>query len=404
MKHLKEPKFSLAAMAAALVTSSAFAQSSVTLYGAVDNGIGYQSSQTSVGSTTGGHSVVKMNNGIWYGSRFGLLGKEDLGGGTNAIFQLEEGINSATGAEASTGLMFSRQAYVGLTNPTYGSITAGRQYTAYLQLLSAFGPANWLGGAYGAHPGDIDELDTIYRINNSLVYSSPSFHGLTLGGSYAFGGAPGSINSGSTWSLAAQYKNGPAGLAVGFMRLNNSAVGGGPWGAYSTASNAGAQTAVSAVNAGYQYAQAQQRLAVTGGYTFSSQWDISASYSNVQYIPGINSKFTSTAVFNTVGTVLHFRPVVTWDLAAGYSYTRATEANGITHAASYNQFNLTEYYSLSKRTGLYALEAYQRANGNTVALGGGIIRATATIGDYQNGAPSSSASQFVAGVGIVHKF
>ncbi len=87
-----------AATLTGLTAGVAYAQSSVTLYGIVDTGIGWQSSQTSLGSTAGGKSVVKMINGIWAGSRFGLKGAEDLGGGLKAIFQLEEGFNSATGA------------------------------------------------------------------------------------------------------------------------------------------------------------------------------------------------------------------------------------------------------------------------------------------------------------------
>ncbi|MCX4149347.1 MULTISPECIES: porin, partial [Paraburkholderia] len=169
----------IATSALGLVALGAHAQSSVTLYGIVDAGIGYQSSQTSLGSTSGGRSVIKMVNGIWAGSRFGLKGSEDLGGGTKAIFQLEEGFNSATGAQAVSGLAFNRQAYVGVANATYGSFTAGRQYTSYYTLLSPYSPTTWLTGAYGAHPGDIDSLDTLYRVNNSLVYTSPSMYGLT---------------------------------------------------------------------------------------------------------------------------------------------------------------------------------------------------------------------------------
>jgi predicted porin len=398
-------KKALATSALGLVALGAHAQSSVTLYGIVDTGIGYQSSSTSLGSTTGGRSVVKMINGIWAGSRFGLKGAEDLGGGTKAIFQLEEGINSATGAESVSGLMFSRLAYVGLANATYGSFTAGRQYTSYYTLLSPYGPTTWLTGAYGAHPGDIDSLDTLYRANNSLVYTSPNLHGLTVSGSYALGGVAGSTNAGSTWSAAAQYIAGPFGIAAGFQRINNAAPGGGAWSANSTTSNNGAQAGVSGINNGYQTAQAQQRVAVTGGYTFSPQWDVSFSYSNVQYIPGVNSFFHGEAIFNTAGAVLHFKPLIALDLAAGYSYTRATESNGITSAASYQQFNLSQYYSLSKRTGLYALEAYQRAGGQTLGTNGkSIINATADVGDGQNSAPSSSRSQVAAGVGIIHKF
>ena len=63
--------------------------------------------------------------------------------------------------------------------PRYGTFTAGRQYTSYYTLLSPYSPTTWLTGYYGAHPGDIDDLDTIYRANNSLVYTSPKFYGLT---------------------------------------------------------------------------------------------------------------------------------------------------------------------------------------------------------------------------------
>jgi predicted porin len=61
---------------------------------------------------------------------------------------------------------------------------------------------------------------------------------------------------------------------------------------------------------------------------------------------------------------------------------------------------------LSKRTGIYMVQAYQRANGNTfsAADGGSAIKATASIGDGMNGAPSSSRSQFAAAVGVVHRF
>ncbi|WP_323121385.1 porin [Burkholderia alba] len=402
----KRVAFALTALAAA---TTAHAQSSVTLYGIVDNGLTYQNSSTSVGSTTGGRSAVKMSTGVWAGSRFGLKGSEDLGGGSKAIFQLEAGVNTANGTSQYAGGIFTRQAWVGLTNPAYGTLTAGRQYTAYYTLLSPYSPTTWLTGAFGAHPGDIDSLDTSYRANNSLVYMSPKYYGFTFGGSYSFGGVAGSTNAGSTWSAGVQYINGPMGIAAAFQRVNNSTPGGGVWGANSTTQNGlgtdgnGAQTAVTAINGGYRTAQAQQRIAVTAGYQFSSAWDVSASYSNVQYIPGSNSAFRNTAIFNTAGAVLHFKPSATWDFAGGYSYTRATQSNGVTSAAQYHQFSLSQYYSLSKRTGLYAVEAYQRANGKTLA-GGKIIDATASIGDGFNSSPSSSRSQTAVGVGMIHRF
>jgi predicted porin len=393
------------ALGAAAFAAPGFAQSSVTLYGIVDTAMVYQNSQTALGSTTGGHSNYRMASGLWAGSRFGLKGAEDLGGGTKAIFQLESGFNIDTGAAQYTNALFGRQSWVGLSNATYGTVTAGRQYTAYYNLLSPWSPTNWLTGFMGAHPGDIDALDTIYRANNSFIYTSPQIYGFTASASYSIGGVAGSFNRGSTWSAALQYVNGPFGIAGAFMRVNNSTPGGGAWGTESTM-NSGGQSGVSALTNGYQTAAAQQRIAFTGGYTFSPSFDISISLSNVQYLPGVNSRFTDTEIFNTAGTVLHYKPTAFWDLSAGYSYTYATQANRITSAARYHQFNLTQYYSLSKRTGLFALEGYQRAMGQTLGTPGGssIIDATAALGDGYQTAPSSSQSQVSVALGIIHRF
>jgi predicted porin len=387
----------------AMAPSCVLAQTNVTLYGIVDNGIAYQNSATSVGSTSGGRSLVKMTAGVWAGSRFGLKGYEDLGSGTKILFTLESGFNSTTGASQFSGGLFTRQSFVGVTNDSVGTLTAGRQYTAYYNILSPWSPTTWLTGYFGAHPGDIDSLDNIYRSNNSLVFQSATIAGVTIAASYAFGGVPGAINDGATWSAGAQFQNGPIGFGAAFQRVQNSTIGGGAWGASSATSNGGVQTAVSAVNVGYQTAQAQQRVAFTGGYRFSASWDLSASYSNVQYIPGTGSAFRDTAIFNTAGAVLHFKPIPALDVAGGYSYTRATEANGISRTARYHQVTLSEYYSLSKRTGIYAVQSFQRATGSTLTAGK-IVPATASLGDGFSSSPSSSRSQIAVGTGIVHRF
>lgn len=408
----KRVAFAMTAVGLAAATA-AHAQSSVTLYGIVDNAIAWQNNSSGTGATTGGHSKVQMATGIWAGSRFGLKGSEDLGGGTKAIFQLEAGFNANNGSSQWTqgGGIFTRQAWVGVTNASYGTLTAGRQYTAYYTLLSPYSPTTWLTGYYGAHPGDIDSLDTSYRANNSIVYMSPKYYGFTVGGSYSLGGVAGSFNRGSTWSAAIQYLNGPAGIAVGYQRVNNATLGGGIWGTSSTVQNGtnvdakgnpiGVQPAVSSINNGYASAQSQQRVAVTAGYQFTPSWDISASYSNVQYIPGTGSGFKNTAIFNTAGAVLHWKASAQWDFAAGYSYTAATQSNGVSSSAKYHQVTLSQYYSLSKRTGLYAVEAYQHASGDTLN-GGKIISATTSIGDGVGA--GSKQNQIAAGVGLIHRF
>jgi predicted porin len=386
--------------------SPAFAQSSVTIYGIIDNGFQYQSSQTTLGSTSGGRSAIKMNSGVQYGSRLGFRGVEELGSGTKANFVLEAGFSTINGAQAVNGSIFNRQAYVGLSNDAYGSLTAGRQYTSYFQLLSPFGPAPWLTGYFGAHPGDLDGLDTVYRANNTILYTSPKIYGVTISGSYSLGGVAGSFNRGSTWTAAITYGYGPLGMGLGISRINNSTIGGGAFGADSTSSNAGAQEGLSAVTNGYRTAQAQQRFAAGGSYSLTDTLSVRAIYTNVQYIRGINSAYLDNAIFNTGAVVVVWLPAPAWSLASGYSYTRATKANGISSSAQYQQFNLFEQYALSKRTSIYASQAYQRANGKTLGTNGAssVINATATIGDGFQTTPSSSPSMIAVGIGIVHRF
>lgn len=387
-------------------TVPAVAQSSVTLYGIIDSGIGYQSNQTTLGSTFGGHSSVSMIQGVWAGNRFGFKGSEDLGGGTKALFQLEAGFNSTNGAAQFSGLMFSRLAWVGVSDKLWGTLAAGRQNSSYFQTFLPISPINWLTAFYGAHPGDIDGMDADYRANNTLEYTSSNLAGFTVSGSYSLGGVAGSTNAGSTWSVGVRYAAGPVTLATGFWRISNANSAGGAWGADSTSSNNGGQQGVSALTNGYQTARAQQRAAFGAGYRFSDAWDVSATVSNVQYIPGSGSKFSDIAIFNTGGAVLHWKPLAAWDFGAGYSYTAATRANGIHDSARYNQFNLTQYYSLSVRTGLYAAEAYGRATGNTLGTAGdgNIVPATATFGDGFNASPSSSGHLVAVGAGVIHRF
>ncbi len=150
MKGFNLTKAAIVATTAFATAAPAFAQSSVTLYGIIDDSIVYQSSQTNLAKSTAGRSNVKMASGIWAGSRFGLKGAKDLGGGNKAIFQLESGFDINSGGQQFTNAMFGRQAWVGLTNPAYGTLTLGRQYTSYYTLLAPYSPTNWLTG-YFAH-------------------------------------------------------------------------------------------------------------------------------------------------------------------------------------------------------------------------------------------------------------
>ena len=334
--------------AGAVLSTGASAQSSVTLYGIVDNAFAYSSNQK-------GHANFYMSQGNLQASKFGLLGAEDLGGGTKAIFRLESGFNSLTGAQSSAGYIFNRQAYVGLANDRYGTVTLGRQYTPYFQMVGALGPTGVLTGATGAHPGDLDALDTTLRLNNSVTYLSPNLAGLQFSAQYGLGGVPGSVASGSQFSAAARYDYQPFAIAVGYVKLKDIA----------TSQALGTYAVNSPVNSGYATARSAQLFAAAARYIHQDLM-VGVNYSNVQYAPGNSSFFTDEGVFNTYGVISTYRISSAVTVGAGYSYTQASKANGISDAARYQQISLEQTYNLSTRTTLYALQAYQHARGKTV--------------------------------------
>jgi len=377
---------------AALLASPAFAQSSVTLYGAVDDAIVYANNQK-------GASNTYLRQGNLYASKWGLRGTEDIGGGTSVIFDLQNGFDPNTGALSSASQIFNRQAYVGVQNPVYGTFTMGRQYTPYYLFVGPLASSNWLTGATGAHPGDIDGLDTTIRINNSLQFTTPNWNGLQASGMYALGGIAGSTGKGETISAGVRYAIGTVNLAAGYLRMDNAQQTSG----FDSASTGSFGT--SSLNTGYVSAKALQHIAAAADYTIGNLM-MGLTYSNVQYIAGSQSIFHDTAIFNTYAALASYRFTPAFDVAGAFSYTLASQANGITSAARYQQYSLKQAYHLSKRTTLYALEAYQHASGDTLGAkgAGNIVEATPAVGDSQNSTPSSTNSQFVGMLGIAVTF
>jgi predicted porin len=371
---------------------AALAQTSFTLYGAVDNALAYTNNQK-------GNSNVYLKSGSLESSKFGFKGSEDLGGGTQAFFRLESGFNVNNGAMSDVGYIFSRLAYVGVGNDRYGTLTLGRQYTPYLLYVGALGAAPALTGATGAHPGDIDQLDVDSRASNAVTYTSPKIAGLQVSTLYALGGVAGDFPSGNTFSTALRYNYDKFDLAVGYLRVTNNDTPG----KFSTTATGTFDQ--SPINAGYVSAHAVQYLAAAANYTIGSLV-LGLNYANVQYLPGVGSLFKDTAVFNNFGAIATYLVSPEISVAGGYSYTRASAANGITDPARYHQFSFEQTYSLSKRSTIYLLEAYQHAQGQTLGAAGAgdIVDSVAQVGRISNSTPSSGQSQFVGMVGFRHRF
>ncbi len=216
-------KKTLVAIAALTLVGAAAAQSSVTLYGRIDAAIGSQ--KTEVGGATTADVGAQILAGSHTGNRWGMKGSEDLGGGLKAIFQLESGFSVDTGASGQGGLLFGRQAYVGLAGG-FGSLTVGRQYDL---LDVAYGNYDAFGySGYGAMNYVFNKGaggDIIGRQNNSVIYTSPNLGGFSVSGMWAPGeNKTTTTSAGNNYGLMAAYANGPVG--VGAVWQSNKATGG----------------------------------------------------------------------------------------------------------------------------------------------------------------------------------
>jgi GBP family porin len=205
-----------AGMGAALC-AHAMAQSSVTLYGIVDSGITYTNNQK-------GSSTWQATGGNEQGTRWGLLGKEDLGGGTSAVFKLENGFNIETGAASQNGRIFGRQAWVGLSNDRWGTFTMGRQYNAAQDSLAPL----QIGASisltqYALHPFDTDDLNNSFRTDNSVKYVTPTLAGFQGNAMYGFSNET-NFAQNRSWSLGGTYGTGPLHLGVAYVVLDNPAL------------------------------------------------------------------------------------------------------------------------------------------------------------------------------------
>ncbi|EUC20240.1 UNVERIFIED_ORG: putative porin [Burkholderia sp. CF145] len=197
----------------AAATPLAFAQSSVTLYGIVDEAIRYQ---TNAGP--GGDDQVVMTSGPETHSRWGLKGSEDLGGGWSAVFHLENGFEAFNGTLHVPGTLFSRQAYVGLSNDKWGALTFGRQYApAYDTLGDIFDPLTV--GNYWQNSWPYNNIGNYLEINNAVKYKG-TFYNLAIDALYGFGNQPGALGLGAIYAVELTYTYGPAMLNAGFQQVS----------------------------------------------------------------------------------------------------------------------------------------------------------------------------------------
>ncbi|AQG99656.1 porin [Burkholderia sp. KK1] len=392
---MKKSLLALAALGA--FAGAAHAQSSVTLYGIIDAGFAYN-------NNSNGQKLYAMNSGNLQGSRWGLRGTEDLGGGLKAIFVLENGFNVFNGQLGQGGAEFGRQAYVGLGSQ-FGTVTLGRQYDSVVDFTGAFEVGSQWASYFGAHPGDLDNMNNSNRVNNAIKFTSANYAGFTFGGLYSLGGNAGQFNRNQIWSVGLGYSQGPLQLGAGYLNVkdpNYSFFGNTPNSRTATTAGSTSNFGSSRVINGYASAKTQQVISAGGAYTFGAA-TVGATYSNTQFKdlgsePGTG--LTPTGGF-TGGTgkfhnaEINFKYQLTPALLLGVAYDY-TKGYGLGDA-KYHQAMLGADYFLSKRTDVYIDGVYQHASGTDSTN-------RTAVANINGLSPSSTSNQVAAVVGIRHKF
>ena len=217
---------------AAMSAIGAFAQSSVTLGGAVDLRLGLGNGSTS-------NNIGLLNNGI-ASSQVRFTGVEDLGGGLKAGFHLELGFNpdngtgggtntnnQATGNSANGGFVFGRRSTMSLMGG-FGEVRLGRDYTPHFWNHTFYDPFGTNGvGSSMALTGSNGGVTTV-RASNTIGYLTPNFGGFNGQIQHYFGengsaaAAPAGSNAGTGTSLRVGYGQGPINVGLAWGRTNTS--------------------------------------------------------------------------------------------------------------------------------------------------------------------------------------
>ncbi|WP_188131032.1 porin [Paraburkholderia panacisoli] len=343
-------------------TSTAFAQSSMTLYGSIDEGVGY------VTNVKGGSQTVM--GPISVPDQFGFKGSDDLGGGLKALFQLENGFFSNTGAFAASGILFSRKAFIGLTDSRWGTLTLGRQWdlTDDVLLPNANGAVQYNYFLY--HPANIDNA-AVTTVNNSVKYASNPWHGVSARVMYGF--TDPSTGQGRYVGGALLYKSSALQLGAVYSDTRNKS--------YALNTSLGYASFLGQdLSGGVAFrARDSQIFGVAGTYTPNRQWAFHAIVDTAKIASNTDSAHATTTELGIDWNVTPFDTVLlggyrTW--FAGKNYTTA---------------GLSNLYHLSVRTTLYAELTYQRA-------GGGAHAALLSL------SPSSSSEQMSVRIGMQHFF
>jgi predicted porin len=335
-----------------------------------------------------------------YTSRFWLTGSEDLGGGNSALFYIQNRLNTTDANTTGDGNgLGNGDTYVGLKG-AWGQLTAGKHSMMYVE-----GNATEMGAnGVPAMPTSLFATNSILdyvgsqgitptRVNNSILYKSPSFSGFSANvgiasagsnanegtiGSSSAGADPSAYSNGYEFFLKGNYTNGPIYLNAAYWKTTAE----------------GRPIVVTQANAD----QTQVRL--SGSYTLPFGLKVGLQYDRAT-LANVGRTGTFTA---PVGGADQRRTA--WEVPINYtfgpstilaSFTRAGNISGI-DASGAKMYVLGYDYALSKRT-------------NVGAFYGKLKNDTAGVYQPFKSGTSQTGSALVAGesattlaLGIKHTF
>ncbi len=302
-----------------------------------------------------------MHSGLASTSKLIIEGTEDLGGGLKAKFYTETGLlatthlgtgySSAAAAadrnvttEQSSTMIGNRGIFVGLVG-AFGEINMGRIPHAtgaygigFAGVQNAFSNAV---GAGSAHPGQNSDVllssQDQGRANNSFMYTTPAFSGITAKIQHSLGGGNGDDSQGSRTTYVLNFSNGPISLEA--MASERSA--------YSAAAAANTSTGATPAQTG-SYSVYVEGSKISE-QAIGAKYDLGVAALGLGYAKqdsttaaGALTTFSATGVSVAV-------PVGPWTLVGAYA-----RINPVSNAAAYNSTSVSGQYAFSKRTTAYA--------------------------------------------------
>lgn len=346
-------------------TSIASAQSSVTLYGRLDQNVTQQDPGKNAAASTGGKngkSITKLQEGNTNGlggSRLGFKGTEDLGSGLKAFFQLEaqlfpdEGRAGNTSTFSSTfnsNPFFSRFAYVGLSSNALGEIRLGRQESLTrennVKINDISGESNFnivenLEGTNGKATRPLFQ-NFGSRVDNGIRYTTPEFAGFRASAIVGLGerlrtdvtaGTPAvtTTTKAATYrGLGVVYSAGPLALDVIYEDLRGGAVGSGDYNNVITAGGS------------YDFGIAKIATAYQHTNNLGGQFAVASG-------TGVFTKGTDVDAWN-IGVAVPFNAFTFKAQYTGSTISRPAGAPDLDQS----KYGVSLAYSLSKRTTVYA--------------------------------------------------